>query len=127
MADAGLPVILIVDDQAEVLRLFARGLEVAGYRVYTAETVEAAMHLIDDAQPDAVLVDLKMPYVNGMGMLYRLRKAHPRLPVAIITGMQDLDKESLQEIAMLDASLHFKPLSIAEIQQIVEELLKRKG
>jgi DNA-binding NtrC family response regulator len=121
-----MPAILIVDDQAEVLRLFARGLEAAGYLVHTAETVEAGMHLIDAERPDAVLVDLKMPFVNGMGMLYRLRKAYPRLPVAIITGMQDLDKETLQEIATLDASLHFKPLSIAQLQQIVGELLTRK-
>ena len=90
--------ILIVDDQPEVLRLYSRGLEVSGHRVITAETVELGMQLVDAAPPDAVLVDLKMPYVNGMGMLYRLRQAHPDIPVAIITGMQNLDKESMQEI-----------------------------
>jgi len=120
-----LPSILIVDDQPEVLRLFARGLEVAGYRVHTAETVDEGMQFISAEPPAAVLVDLKMPYVNGMGMLYRLRQAYPRMPVAIITGMQNLDKESLQEIAMLDASVHYKPLSIAQVQQIVDGLIGR--
>ena len=81
--------ILIVDNQPEVLRLYSRGLEVSGHRVITAETVELGMQLVDAAPPDAVLVDLKMPYVNGMGMLYRLRQSHPLLPVAIITGMQN--------------------------------------
>jgi DNA-binding NtrC family response regulator len=117
--------ILIVDDQPEVLRLYARGLEVAGHRVITAETVELGMQLVDAAPPDAVLVDLKMPYVNGMGMLYRLRQAHPRIPVAIITGMQNLDKETMQEITTLDAVVHFKPLSIVQIQRIVADLLAR--
>jgi len=117
--------ILIVDDQPEVLRLYSRGLEVSGHRVITAETVELGMQLVDAAPPDAVLVDLKMPYVNGMGMLYRLRQSHPLLPVAIITGMQNLDKETLQEIAMLEASIHYKPVSIVQIQRIVEELLAR--
>ena len=117
--------ILIVDDQPEVLRLYSRGLEVSGHRVITAETVELGMQLVDAAPPDAVLVDLKMPYVNGMGMLYRLRQSHPLLPVAIITGMQNLDKETLQEIAVLDASIHYKPVSIVQIRRIVEELLAR--
>ena len=117
--------ILIVDDQPEVLRVYSRGLEVSGHRVITAETVELGMQLVDAAPPDAVLVDLKMPYVNGMGMLYRLRQSHPLLPVAIITGMQNLDKETLQEIAVLDASVHYKPVSIVQIRQIVEELLAR--
>ena len=117
--------ILIVDDQPEVLRVYSRGLEVSGHRVITAETVELGMQLVDAAPPDAVLVDLKMPYVNGMGMLYRLRQSHPLLPVAIITGMQNLDKETLQEIAVLDASIHYKPVSIVQIRRIVEELLAR--
>ena len=118
--------ILIVDDQAEILRIFSRGLEADGHVVHTAETADAGMQLIASERPDAVLVDLKMPYVNGMGMLYRLRKAYPRLPVAIITGMQDLDTATLQEVAMLDASVHYKPLSIAQVQQVVGELLTRK-
>jgi len=118
--------VLLVDDQAEVLRLYKRGLEVAGYRVTTAETVEAGLALMESEQPAAVLVDLKMPYINGMGMLYRLRKTHPRLPVAIITGMQNLDNETLQEVAMLDAAIHYKPLSIPQLQQIVTELVEKK-
>lgn len=119
--------VLIVDDQPEVLRLYARGLEVSGYRVLTADTVEAGMQLIDTESIDAVLVDLKMPFVNGMGMLYRLRKTHPRMPVAIVTGMQNLDKDSLQEITMLEASVHYKPLSIAQMQRLVDDLVTRKS
>jgi DNA-binding NtrC family response regulator len=117
--------VLIVDDQPELLRLFSRGLEAAGYRVATAETAEQAMLMIEAEAPDALLVDLKMPFINGMGMLYRLRQAHQRLPVAIITGMQNLDKESLQEIAMLDAEVHYKPLSIARVIEVVDGLLGR--
>lgn len=117
--------VLIVDDQPELLRLYSRGLEVSGHRVETAETVDAAMQLVHAEPPDAILVDLKMPYVNGMGLLYRLRQQHPRLPVAIITGMQNLDDESLQEIAMLNATVHYKPLSIAQIRKVVDDLLAK--
>ena len=117
--------ILIVDDQPEVLRLYSRGLEVSGHRVITAESVELGMQLVAASPPDAILVDLKMPYVNGMGMLYRLRQTHPHIPVALVTGMRNLDKETLKEIAALDAEIHYKPVSIVQIQRIVEELLAR--
>ncbi len=119
--------ILIVDDQPEILRVYSRALNAAGHSVQIADSAEAALLLIAAAPPDAVLLDLKMPFVNGMGMLYRLRKGYPRLPVAMMTGVTTLDRESLQELAMLDTTVHFKPLSIAEIQQVVDTLLTRKA
>jgi DNA-binding NtrC family response regulator len=119
--------VLVVDDQADLLRLFARGLESAGYRVATAQTAEQAMLKIANEPPDALLIDLKMPYINGMGMLYRLRKEHPHLPVAIITGVRNIDEESMQEIAMLDASVHYKPISIPEIVDVVQGLLNQSA
>ena|SRR5436190_19120683 len=118
--------VLIVDDQPDVLRFYVRALAVDDYRVLTAETVESGLQLIDTEKPDAVLVDLKMPYINGMGMLYRLRKDHPRMPVAIITGMPDLDQDSLKEISALEAAVYYKPLSIARIRQLVDDLTTRK-
>ena len=119
--------VLFVDDQPEVLRLYSRGLEVSGYRVLTADTVEGGMEIIATEHVDAVLVDLKMPYINGMGMLYRLRKDHPHLPVAIVTGMQNLDKDTLKEIETLEATIHYKPLSIVQIQRLVDDLITRKS
>ena len=119
--------VLFVDDQPEVLRLYSRGLEVSGYRVLTADTVEGGMEIIATEHVDAVLVDLKMPYINGMGMLYRLRKDHPHMPVAIVTGMQNLDTDTLKEIATLEATIRYKPLSIVQIQRLVDELVTRKS
>ena len=119
--------VLLVDDQPEILHLFSRGLEAGGYRVLTADTVEGGMLIVATDNVDAVLVDLKMPFINGMGMLYRLRKDHPRMPVAIITGMQNLDKDTLQEMTMLGASVHYKPLSIAQMQRVVDDLVTRKS
>ena len=119
-----MPTILIVDDQAEVLRIYSRVLEVSGYRVQIAATAEAALKLVEAEPPDAILLDLAMPYINGMGFLYRLRKGHPRMPAAVITGLTNLDTAAIQEIGMLDASLHFKPLTVIELQAIVDALTR---
>lgn len=118
--------VLIVDDQPEVLRLYQRALEAAGYRVSTAASVDAGMQIVDTDAPDAVLVDFRMPFVNGMGMLYRLRQTHPGMPVAIITGMQNLDKDTLQEIAALGAAVHYKPIGVPELQQLVADLVAKR-
>ncbi len=119
--------ILIVDDQEEVLRMYTRAIEVAGHIVHTASTAEAAMKVIDATPPDGILLDLAMPYINGMGFLYRLRKKHPRMPVAIVTGTTNLEKNAYQEIAMLDATVHFKPLSVVQLHAVVDQLLTRKS
>lgn len=119
------PRVLIVDDQPEVLRVYARALEVDGCETQTAATAQAAMELISASAPDAILLDLKMPYVNGLGFLYRLRTTHPSIPVAIVTGLPALDEATTEEIRELDADLAFKPLTIAEIQAVARRLLAR--
>ena len=116
---------LIVDDQPEVLRVFARALEIDGCDTQTAPSAQAAMELINEAAPDAILIDLKMPFVNGIGLLYRLRTMHPHLPVAIVTGLPVLDPQTTQEIQELRADVAFKPMTIAEVQSVARRLLAR--
>src|SRR5581483_48309 len=119
------PRVLIVDDQPEVLRVYARALEVDGLEAQTADSAQAAMDLISAAPPDAILLDLKMPYVNGLGFLYRLRESYPRIPVAIITGLPSVDSQTTQEIRELEAELAFKPMTIAEVQSVARRLIAR--
>lgn len=121
------PRVLIVDDQPEVLRVYARALEIDGCEAQTAASAQAAMDLINAGPPDAILIDLKMPYVNGLGFLYRLRETHPKIPVAIVTGLPSLDPQTTQEIQDLEADLAFKPLTIAEVQSVARRLIERAG
>jgi len=117
--------VLIVDDQPEVLRVYARALEIDGCDTQTALSAQAAMDLINEGAPDAILIDLKMPFVNGIGFLYRLRATHPHLPVAIVTGLPALDAQTTQEIEELRADVAFKPMTIAEVQSVARRLLAR--
>jgi DNA-binding response OmpR family regulator len=57
--------VLIVDDQRVILRAFARALEYAGFRTRVADNAEAALESVHRDPPDAILVDLTMPFVNG--------------------------------------------------------------
>jgi len=120
------PRFLIIDDEHEILTMFSRALELDGYETATATSAEAAIELINEAPPDAIMLDLNMPYVNGLGLLYRLRERHPEIAVTIVTGLSNLDETMRSEIRALKAELRFKPLRIAEIQTIARELLARR-
>jgi CheY-like chemotaxis protein len=120
------PCILIVDDEPELLIVCSRALEPIGCQTQVAVSAEAAMELVEAAPPDAIMIDLKMPYINGLGFLYRVRETHPHLPVAIITAASNLDDATLREISALEADLRFKPLPIGEIQMVARGLLARR-
>ncbi len=119
------PRILIIDDQEEVRTAFSRTLALDGYETYTAENADAAMQVVEVMEPDAILLDLVMPVVNGLGFLHRLRATHPRIPVAVITGKSDVDDASVREMRSLGADIRFKPISIAQIHAVTRELLTR--
>jgi len=115
--------VLIVDDQPDVLRPHAQSLERAGYRVVFAESANEALDAVREHVPDAILIDLKMPYVNGMGLLYRLRELKPQIPMAIITGAMDVAEETRTELQTMGVALHFKPLTLQQTRAIVDGLL----
>jgi len=119
--------VLIVDDQRVVLRVFALALEGAGYRVLVADNADTALDLVRRDAPDAVLIDMTMPYVNGMGLLYRLREFAPQIPIAMITGMPTIAQESRDELDALRVPLYFKPLSPPRIEAIVGTLIATRG
>src|SRR5436309_14415968 len=88
MSDRTTATILIVDDDEGVTQTFARMLRLEGYHVRTAVNAEAGLQEASDGHPDAIILDLRMPILDGLGFLRRLRAAHDqrRIPVAIVTG-----------------------------------------
>jgi DNA-binding response OmpR family regulator len=117
--------VLIVDDDASVSRMFARMLRLEGYDVSVAQDAEAALVEVARTHPDAVLLDLRMPLLDGLGFLRRLREQESdrHTPVAIITGDYIIDGDLLHEIRALDAVLCFKPLWLEDLVTITERLL----
>jgi DNA-binding response OmpR family regulator len=121
------PRILIVDDDEAVLQVLARTLSREGYDVRTAATPLDGLNEAEQTPPDAILLDLRMPFVNGIGFLYRLRAqaAHQHTPVAIITGDSGLDNPAMAELLALDADLLFKPLWPADVVSATRKLVAK--
>src|SRR6476620_4588539 len=80
--------ILIVDDDEAVTQTFARMLELEGYAVRTAVNAETGLRAASEHMPDAIILDLRMPLMDGLGFLRRLRDHEDQksTPVAIVTG-----------------------------------------
>jgi DNA-binding response OmpR family regulator len=115
--------ILIVDDDAEVVRTFASWLRLEGYEVKTAADGEAALEHVQGV--DAIVVDARMPILDGLGFLKRVRVHHQHVPVAIVTGDYLIDGRVLDEFHRLGARVAFKPLWVQDLVALATELMVR--
>ena len=128
MADPATAKILIVDDDEGVTQTFARMLRLEGYQVRTAVNAENGLREAEASRPDAIILDLRMPLIDGLGFLRRLR-AHDdqrATPVAIVTGDYFLDDAVSTELRELGAELRFKPLWLEDLVGLARNLLQSK-
>ena len=120
--------ILIIDDDESVTHSFARILRLEGFEVFTAMNGEKGLQEAEQAHPDAIILDLRMPLVDGLSFLRRLRAndQHRDIPVAIVTGDYFLDDHISSEIHELGAALKFKPLWLEDLVSLARTLLVPK-
>src|SRR5215472_17387114 len=80
--------VLVIDDDDRVTQTFARMLRLEGCQVFTAANAEDGLCQVDRSHPDVILLDLRMPSVDGLGFLQRLRSHEDqrKTSVAIVTG-----------------------------------------
>lgn len=84
--------ILVVDDEVEFLEFFKMRLESEGYEVVTANDGRAALEKAASEKPDALVVDILMPEVDGISVLKKVRETDKRLPVFIITAFSNEER-----------------------------------
>jgi DNA-binding NtrC family response regulator len=117
--------LLIIDDDEGVTQTFAGILRLEGHQVRTAMNAYDGLREAEVFHPDAIILDLRMPLVNGLGFLYRLRERDERVPVTIITGDASLTEEAMRELTDLGADVCFKPIWTEDLQELAERLLSR--
>ena len=100
-------------------------LALEGFTVRTAVNPETGLEVAQGARPDAVILDLRMPLLNGLQFLKRMR-LQPELsgvPVAIVTGDYFVDESVASELRSLGASLRFKPLWLDDLVALARTLV----
>lgn len=92
--------ILIVDDEEDMLQLLKRSLEPdLGCEIRTADSGEKAIRILETAQVDLALVDIKMPGMNGIELLEYIRASHPWMTVVMMTAYGSIE-EAVQAIRL---------------------------
>jgi two-component system, OmpR family, response regulator MprA len=119
--------ILVVDDERAVRESLRRALELEGYEIDLAADGQEALQLLEtngDAQPDAVILDVLMPGVDGLEVCRRLRRSGNRVPVLMLTARDEIENR----VAGLDAGADdyvTKPFALEELVARVRALLRR--
>jgi two-component system, OmpR family, response regulator MprA len=118
--------VLIVDDDRALRDALRRALVLAGYEPIAVETGEAALTEVARSEPDAVVLDIGLPDVDGLEVCRRLRRSGRRVPVLMLTARDEVS----DRIGGLDAGADdylVKPFDVGELRARLRALLRRSG
>ena len=112
--------LLIVDDQYGIRILLNEVFQKEGYQTFQAANGYQALDIVEKHSPDLVLLDMKIPGMDGIEILKRLKAINAEIQVIIMTAYGELDM--IQESKDLGAITHFaKPFDIDEIRDAVRK------
>ncbi|NMD70038.1 response regulator [Bacillus sp. DNRA2] len=114
--------VLIVDDQFGIRILLNEVLQKEGYQTFQAANGVQALEIVNKNMPDLVLLDMKIPGMDGIEILKRMKVVEPDIRVIIMTAYGELDM--IQEAKDLGALTHFaKPFDIDDIRAAVRKYI----
>ena len=116
-----MPKLLVIDDEPAILELMRSHFSLRGYEVLTALDGSEGLAVLASAEPDIVLLDLKMKKMDGDRFLQKIREEKRETKILVVTGYQDEALRDKVERLGVDAFLE-KPVSIIELQRKIEEL-----
>jgi DNA-binding response OmpR family regulator len=111
--------VLLVDDEEELVRAVAERLEIRQLECEIALNGEEALRIVEDRTPDVMLLDLKMPGMDGMEVLRRVKKSHPEIQVVVLTGHgSENDEQIVRRLGAIDYLQ--KPVDIRELVKTLD-------
>ena len=118
-SDGQKPRVLIVDDNLSNQKVAEMVLKKFGYRTLNASDGQSAVNKVSQYKPDAILMDIEMPRMNGLDATRAIRSKGIRMPIFAYTGHKDSDVQECLDIGM-QGILH-KPLKPMELKQLLEK------
>ena len=116
--------VLFVDDEKDICDVLSISLSDLGYKVYTAQNGQEALRIIQELSPPIVLTDIRMPVMDGIELLRRIKGQFPETEVVMVTGHGDMDLaiESLKHEA---TDFIVKPIKDEALEVALNRALER--
>ncbi len=112
--------VLLVDDEEEFTETLAERMRTRGMEVSTTNSGANALQLVDDEDFDVVVLDLKMPGIDGIEALKRIKRRRPDIQVVLLTGHATIEKgvEAIKE-----GALEFleKPIDLSSLTEAIHK------
>ncbi|MCJ0976904.1 response regulator transcription factor [Rhodococcus sp. ARC_M12] len=118
--------VLVVDDDADVLSSLQRGLRLSGFTVITASDGAEALGVVSRSMPDAIVLDINMPVLDGASVVTALRAMGNDIPICVLSARSSVD----DRIAGLESGADdylTKPFVLAELVARIRAMLRRRG
>ena len=116
--------LLVVDDQPGIRLLLTDILMNAGYEVTTASDGREAVDLLGERQFALVMLDYKLPLIDGLGVLEKIKEMEQSVPTIVMSGLVEKIETELKEFPHVKQILA-KPFNIEDIPVIVEKAINR--
>ena len=117
--------LLLVDDEEHFVKTLAERLQLRGLKPDVVLSGEAAMEFLQNAIPDVMVLDLKMPGIDGMEVLRRVKKSKPTTQVIILTG-HGTDKDQAEAMRIGAFEYHKKPVDIDALVFSIKNAYQKK-
>jgi DNA-binding NtrC family response regulator len=118
--------ILVVDDDADICHTLTKILETQGYDVLTAGSGEEAITVSQNKACQMAFIDVKLPNIDGLETLLRLKEINPGLTVIMMTGFRNEVKEALDKAQAASAiTCLYKPFDPVEATELVKKVAKK--
>ncbi|MCZ4561275.1 response regulator transcription factor [Rhodococcus sp. IEGM 1401] len=118
--------VLVVDDDVDVLSSLQRGLRLSGFTVITASDGAEALGVVSRSMPDAIVLDINMPVLDGASVVTALRAMGNDIPICVLSARSSVD----DRIAGLESGADdylTKPFVLAELVARIRAMLRRRG
>jgi CheY-like chemotaxis protein len=111
------PLVLVVDDEADIRATVMAMLQIEGYDVAEAANGQDALAKIERQRPDVILLDMRMPVLDGWGFAFELRRRGHTIPIVVMTAARDAARWAAEIAAPAFVS---KPFGFDDLLTAVE-------
>lgn len=115
--------ILIVDDEDNVRRMLSTAFALQGYETHCANNGRTAIQLFADISPDTVLMDIRMPEMDGINALKEIRRRDNRTPVILMTAYAEVET-AVEALRCGAFDYVIKPFDLDELNLIIQRALQ---